>query len=108
MNEPTNSLTDCGNDNTVVYFDTLNGVIYTVLTAQEVQELLVNHGLYPVCSETDAKYCKWSDGVGGETDCTGGNCKVISTQNPDYTTSICQGCYINGQLHHAGACRLRP
>lgn len=86
--------------------DTLNGVVYKVVEREDLEEYY-NLCLILNCKsdESRATNCQWSDGNYGFTECTGGKCKIIETQNPDDTFSSCIGCYINDQIDHADACR---
>lgn len=47
--------------------------------------------------------CEWSDGQYGSINCDGGVCGVLIIGDP--ATDVCLLCYLNGQPHHAGACR---
>ncbi len=55
--------------------------------------------------ETRAHTCQWADGYGGSINCDGGTCSVVRTLNPNGTVSAGIGCYVDGQISHAGLFR---
>lgn len=56
--------------------------------------------------ESRSNSCRWSDGVGGSVNCDGGECRVVWYKNAKTkTTRAGLGCFIDGEIDHAGAFR---
>ncbi len=83
-----------------------NASEFTIATDEELKIFQEKGWLSSNEVQSRSVTCEWSDGVGGSIECDGGTCRVVHFYNSQTgTTSHGIGCFIDGEIDHAGAFR---
>ena len=82
-----------------------NAVEFMIATENELKTLQEKGWLPSGEIESRTQTCEWSDG-GGAIECDGGECRVVFYKNGKTgTTRAGIGCFVDGEIDHAGAFR---